>query len=96
MLMPYSQRSPGSNMSGTRNAARLPLDSGGILRDRVVLQHVAVPDFVAEPGGMRQQVAQRDGALRRAQDRPSGGSKSVEDLRLREGRVDWRAPARRA
>ena len=62
MLMPYSQRSPGSNISGIRSAARLPLDIGGMPLARVVAQHVRVPELVAEPGGVGQQMPQRDRA----------------------------------
>ncbi len=107
MLMPYSQRSPGSNTSGARSAARLPLDSGGSLGHAVAyLQHVAVPDLVAEPGRVGQQVAQRDRPPRRPQDRPAAAveSRVYRTFRFVERRVDRRqrvvqrqlAPVRRA
>ena len=50
--------------------------------------HVRVPGVVDEPGGVGQQIAQRDVAARGAQIRNAAGAEAVEHLGVREKRQD--------
>ena len=72
MLMPYSQRSPGSKASGRRNAASLPAHDRAACRWPRHSAACRRSTFVGEAGGMGQQVLQRDRPLRRAQQRRAG------------------------
>ena len=67
MLIPYSQRSPGSNSKGVVSAALAQVVIPGVLRGGLVAGDVRAPDLVAEAGGMGQKVAERDRPLGRPQ-----------------------------
>ena len=89
MLMPYSQRSPGSKFSGAVRASSLPVRAAGrsvILANRC---HLFVPRVVNEAGGMGQQVAQGDLRARRAHDRNVIGVEAKQDLGIGEQRQDF-------
>jgi hypothetical protein len=77
MLMPYSQRVPGSVISGVVLAGG---DAGqpGLCQ---ILHHVAVPHVVAEAGRMGHEMAQRDRVSRRPQFWFAVGVKALEHLR---------------
>ena len=84
MLVPYSQRVPGSVISGVFNAAFWQVVIAGRAGLLQIRHHVAVPHVVGEAGGVGHELAQRDRLLRRAQFRLAAGVKAFQHLRRRE------------
>jgi len=56
----------------------------GRVRRRLICGDLRPPDLISEAGGVREQVPQRDGTLRRPHPRLPGGVETFQHLRLRE------------
>ena len=90
MLMPYSHLSPGSKDERRAEGRQLSGGPRGQSRCLHVAARVRVPDVVAEPGRVGQQVAQRDRPLRRTQLGRAGGVEALQHLGRAQARVDVR------
>ena len=88
MLMPYSQRSPGSKASGRQSSGCWKVCQRGMPARVHVGQHVGVPHVVDEAGGMGEQVAERDRPPRRAQLGLALGVEALEHARPGQRRHD--------
>jgi len=83
MLMPYSQRSPGSN-AGRLQRRVLAADDPRKVSEFHIFGGIGIPEVVCEPSGVGQQVTQRYRALGRPQFRFALVIESFQYLRRRQ------------
>ena len=86
MPTPYSQRAPGSKVSGSVSALFAQEMISGRAAPLHVAHDIGVPEVIGVAGGVGHQLAKRDVAARRPRPRIAVGVKSLEHLRLGEFR----------